>query len=346
MDSEIKAAESIIEIIAQSNKPGVTKAQYAVFADRLTGFMRELPAGFHAPLLYHKAWLLAKAEDNAYLDILGQITDDTSLIEAVWLAIQLTAGEPGPESNQKRMYYEAMISGILPVCMWTWLADSRCEQAEKEKLGIIFNVEGPDWPVIPRIDVVKFERIAALFNEMNMVEKAADAYRETVYNFSPPGFYQPGAHETWISAETAGLWITLARLELLAGRDIWAFQALCLAAASDPSRMQELKEMVPVLYKTPEKTTPLYDKEKLLRIAQLYRQCNLHPRAMEVLEIAEKELTINLDTLKNEAAAEWADLIKRYASAREKTCFLFGMKVADYRENPMKLAPHPFLYVN
>lgn len=342
MNSDIITTEGVIKIVALSNKKGVTRKEHLQYAEDFSELLKQLPAAYHHPLLYHKALLLQKGENSEYETLLENLLKQNPVLpEVIWLTLQIS--REGEEARSKRFSYENMLSTTIPVSIWTFLSDSRLEQEEIERRELL-TIIGLEHPSIPQLDVNKLSKIARLFNEMNMGDLAINAYREAIYNYSPTDYQSPGKYDTWTSPNTADLWLTLATLEAQAGSTKWALHALCMAAASAPDRLEELQELVPSIYNPPKAEPSHYDKERLLTIARLYKECNLHPRALEVLALTEKALKVKLTEEIKATEMEWVELIRQYADGRESSCYLFGLKVADYLKSPLKIKVPTFKY--
>ena len=179
---------------------------------------------------------------------------------------------------------------------------------------------------------------------MEMHEEAANASRDAIYcTFAPPGFPDPGV-ESWISPEASPLWmIGAATHELALGKNVWALQALSMALAGDPSSEALVEEKVKeLLSNQSKKPGPKQVPEKLIEIARLYSSCNLHPRALAVLQMPDENTKVDLLEARNELSTAWERLVDEYSKGRKDTCFLFGHSVQSTAA--VDLFPSTFAY--
>jgi tetratricopeptide (TPR) repeat protein len=320
------------------------KEHYIKSAGKLAEVIDGMPEEYNIAFKYHEARLLAMGgQVSEAIEIINDLLNkNIYLPEALWLMIQLTASDTSKDGNKLRWKLEDQLGKILPISFWGRQRDNKLEEEEIMRKGGLFS-DGPDWPQVPDPTSQKLLQIARLFDQMNMHAEAANAYREAIYGtFDPPGFPQFGS-ETWISGETADAWFSVARHEMSIGINKWAFQALPMAVVASPDLKDKTDELLhDMLNDTKVKSRPAPELEKLNQIAILYRDSNLHPRAIHVLNTAEKVLGADVSQLRNKIANDWKNLLIAYTREREETCFLFGQKVS---ETPIELlSPRTFPY--
>lgn len=313
-------------------------------AEKLAKLASQVQEKYALPLRYHEARFLAMAGDidkaSELLDYI--IQSKTPLPEALWLNIQLKASAVNEESNSLRWSLEDELGLMLPISRWGMLRDTRLEENEAEKTGHpIYDTSGP---IIPLLESEKLFRIAFLFYEMKMIPETANAYREAVYGtLMPPDFPEFG-RESWASEEAADSWLKIAIMDAMLGGKMWGTQALLMAVASSKSHLSKAEEILKkMLSDQVPMPTPAPDLAKLTEIAMLYRDCNIHPRAILTLNEAEKALGANVSKLKNDIEKSWNELVTSYARGKESICFLFGSKVSDY-PSKIELSPKTFPY--
>ncbi|MBI4583131.1 MAG: hypothetical protein HY717_03815 [Planctomycetes bacterium] len=324
--------------------PPPGKHEYLLgLAKKLDPLVPKAPAECQPPLRYHQAWILAASGGAAEA---AKILDDLAkgslfLPEALWLNIQISAAGTDESSNQRRWNIEDQLGARLPISIWGRLRDGRLEEKEAERLGRLL----PDSPgaIIPNIQGEKLLAIARLFEEMKMAEEAAMAYREAVYGgFTPFQFPEAGA-ETWTSSETAGIWLSTARLDAALGKTAWCVQALGLAMASSRQEEKAALDLLKGLFaQKPSPPPAAPEASRLKQIAAHYGDSNLHPRALSALEAAAKVPGADVKALLAEYSQAWEKLVAGYIKGREPTRFLFGKKAAG--TPPGQLAPAAFPY--
>jgi hypothetical protein len=286
-----------------------------------------VPREYHAVLRYHQARVLAMngsvAEAVTLLDQLRAEKDVPP--EALWLNIQLSAGNTDDVSNRRRWALEDRLGAALPLSMWGRLRDGRLEEREAERLGRPL-VDAPR-PSIPQVDRDRLLLIADGFAAMKMNLEAANAYREALYaGFPPPGF--PGfGEETWVSEATTRTWLAVARLDAEI-QSPFGMHALFLAVSSsramgEPAQLLLSQMMARSLPPVRRET----DAGGLVAIARLYAECRLHPRALRVLELAARFPDAEVEPLRSQLAAEWGSLLAAYTKGHEGFSVLFGQKV-------------------
>jgi hypothetical protein len=298
-------------------------------ARTLADLASRMPPEHQLAVRYHQARLQAAGGDiPRALELLeGIATALPPLPEALWLKIQLAAAGLDDASNQVRWRLEDQLGLMLPLSGWGRLRDARLGEREAVRAGLPrHDVPGAD-VTIPAIDRARLRAVADLFAAMHMHAEAANAYRELMYSaFTPPQFPAPGL-DTWISPEAADGWLTTARLEARLGRRSWAFQALLLAAASSPSALEPARAVLAALNQPPERA--IVDRSKLVEIAQRYRECNLHPRALEALETARQLPGAPVAEEIKRTASEWGELLAAYREANQPVAFLFGYNLSN-----------------
>ena len=65
---------------------------------------------------------------------------------------------------------------------------------------------------------------------------------------------------------------------------------------------------------------------------KLYRNLNLHPLALSLINRAEKEANIALKNEKEKTEKEWLRIARRIAAIRGKDSFILGNKISDVKD--------------
>ena len=177
-----------------------------------------------------------------------------------------------------------------------------------------------------------------------MSAEASNAYREALYSaFSPPDFPK-FSDESWVSSESADAWLATARIEAVLGRRMWSMQGLLMSVASSRSQLLPAKQLLEEMLNAQNVIRePAPDVARLTRIAMLYRDCNLHPRAISALDEAAKIPGADVSELRADIGNAWEELVALYARGKEPISFLFGHKVSEQAAKP-ELSPSPFPY--
>lgn len=344
MSSPSLIVETVSGAYPAYSDSAASRDRYQASAARVTELIGELPDVFKTALTYHHARLTSLAGDSAQaLQILDKLcADETPLPEAVWSKLQLRAGDESEAGTRQRIEVEDGLGTLLPISAWSMVRDARLEQAQAESLDIPLALGAPP-PIIPTLDQVKFFQIAALFDDMRMLSETANAYREAVYGtLAPPNFPEFG-FETWVSADAADAWLAIARAEVALSRDKWAVQAILMAVVSSSQTHTEAKSLLQQILDNVRDAPELEPSiEKLTEIAQIYRECNLHTRALEVLETAAALPGADVSALRTQITAEWTQVLNAYKRGREDICYLYGVKVSTAA--PKTLSPPPFNY--
>lgn len=324
------AVRAVSEAYTAARERPDDRAALQAAAVRLDELSRTAGAGVAPALRYHHARLAALAgERDRALRLLDELSRaGWPLPEALWLKIQLTHVEGDAPSNRLRWELEARLGDALPISAWGRLRDARLEAAEAEKRRLP-QKDNPDWPTIPIVDRDKLLRIAALFDDMKLYADAAEAYREAAYGgMVPPGFPSAGP-ETWLSEQAAEVWLSAARCAIRGDRPGWAGHALLMAVAPSAGRLararsyaEEVSTSARLRVPPPEPT-----RANLLEIAQLYRECHLHPRALEVLDRAARLPGNDLSHLRRDIEQSWLELLEEYCTDRRSIAHLFGQRI-------------------
>jgi tetratricopeptide (TPR) repeat protein len=340
--------QEALSILAETYKAPILsleKKECFARAGRLAAIMPSLPAECQPPLRYHQARLLTASGDvPEAVQILDSLLEDKSpaMPEAFWLHVQIWDFGDDEVSSRRRWNLEDRLGVMLPISSWGALFDARLAQREADRTGA--SLFDADWPTIPIIDGKKLISIAEEYAAMGMLREAAVAYREALYGgFAPPGLFEP-APQTWQSEEAAAHWLKAARLDTALARTGRAFQALCIAMTAAPAKLPEAITILSGASRAlPGPSIPTPDPNRLQKIANLYRSCNLHPLALGALSLVPKGANqAECEKLRSEISAAWEQLVTSYVKGRRGACFLFGQKVSG--TEPKQLSPKRFPY--
>ena len=322
-----RALATVAEAYHPTGVAGPSRDRLAAIARGLGELAAQVSRELQPVLRYHQARVLAMngnaAEAVAILD--QMLTEKDIPPEAIWLNIQLSAGNTDDASNRRRWALEDRLGTAIPLSTWGRLRDGRLEEREAERLGRPL-VDSPHRPTLPVVDRDRLLRIADAFAAMKMNLEAANAYREAVYaGFNPPGFPGFGV-ESWMSEATARTWLTVARLD--AERPSLAMHALFLAVSASRALAEPAQLLLSqVLARSLPPVRRELDGAGLVGIARLYAECRLHPRALRVLEVAARLPDVEVEPLRTQIATEWGSLLAAYTRGHEGTSVLFGQKV-------------------
>ena len=87
---------------------------------------------------------------------------------------------------------------------------------------------------------------------------------------------------------------------------------------------------------------PAPDAMKLKHIASLYREMNLHPRAIIVLQKAAKIPGADVAAMEKEIIGQWTRMLENYPQKKGDTEFLFGKNLTT--TPPMLVVPNGITY--
>ncbi len=338
-------ALSILAETYKTPKISLGKKECTSAAGKLAALIQRIPVECQAPLKYQRARLLALGgEAVEAAGILDRLLEDKNLAipEALWLHIQIWDFGNDEASSKRRWALEDRLGAMLPISSWGVLFDARLAQREVDRTGS--SQFDANWPTIPIIDGTKLIAIAEEYAAMGLRREAAVAYREALYaGFSPPSLYEP-PQGTWLSDEASTHWLRAARLDAALGRTERAFQALCIAMEAAPAKLPEATTILAAATgASPNDSAPVPDPERLQKIAELYRSCNLHPLALNALSLLSKGPgEVERERLKVEISRAWEQLVNSYSRGRQETCFLFGKLVSA--TTPRQLSPGRFPY--
>jgi hypothetical protein len=167
---------------------------------------------------------------------------------------------------------------------------------------------------------------------------AAPAYVEAIYATAVPI-----GSGRWLSPKTADLWLSAARAA--AGADMRAFGAYAAKAIlfGDEAQAAEgydlLDRAVEARGDQP-KPTPHPDRDSLLKIARLYVDMNMHPRALQLLADYKDLLAPEGQELADKWKAEWSRLVAEFCAGRTP-CTLFGQDVSTPEKGAGVRVPWP-----
>lgn len=344
-----KSIQEALEVVSRSWTDAASAprsaADWRAAAQHVEQASATVDEQFRWAFVYHRARLMGLGGDRAQaVTLLDELlAHGRQLPEALWLKIQLTHREGDEQSNQQRWEIEDRLGELLPISSWGRLRDARLEVKQARQLSRSL-VDNPELPVIPMVDRARLLRIAQLYEDMRLFDQAGNAYREAIYGgFLPPEFPDAGA-ESWISEPAADAWMSTARCEAAAGRQAWAVHALLMAVAPSGRRLLRAKSAAETIFESNQAAAaPAVDLRRLTEIADLYRDSNLHPRALAALKLGEKLPNADLSQRQRDLTEAWKHLISECRAGRDEICFLFGRRVADVRD-PVDLSPPHFKY--
>lgn len=192
----------------------------------------------------------------------------------------------------------------------------------------------------PQIREAFLVEIADDFLEMKMFGMASDAYLEAIYvPNSPLRIFEP-SRSSWLSS---ALWIKAAEAEWQQGNEqkMATFIAKAIVFGSEATKNDALKQLT--LWRTtdkPLKPSELPEGTKLKRIADLYAQMQMQPRAIQIVKRFAPSIGTEAKPLQSQYQNEWISLMEPYCAGREGKCWVYGQDVSQ-KETWLQVVIHP-----
>lgn len=324
--------KTVVRLIADGYKHSYTGDASEFYIDlsaRIESEAAKLPIEFQASLGYHRAIFLASIGKS---ELAKKIVDSSIYAryispEIYWLAILLYS-----ENNEVRWGLEDKMGKLLPLSVWGKLRDGKLQDKEATRLGAAITDDTRQG--IPNLSTKKLLEIAQLFNDMKMYKEASIGNFEAIYSGPPPRIEAKSA-ESWTGIDNRNNWLSLAQSLHFEGKYGASFHAILMAVACDPGAVDtaiQILQQPENIYINEEITM-----DKVTKIANLYKEMLLHPRALDVLETAGKMLHQDVSIQSNVIKKEWSTIIREYCQGREDFCFVFGHLVKNqsaYDLNP------------
>ena len=292
---------------------------------RLLAQMPEAPRRLAEELLFYRAaisWLAGDAKsfsENANAARRhGVATPELLLYEAM-----LSSTE-----RDRRRELDDQYGLVVPLSVFGRRRDKMKSASE---LGADIDPPPPSVPLGNVSD--RLSTIAALLAQHGASRRAIDVYLESIYAYPRVG-----------GNDTGAMWVRVGELEKHVGRNELALRAFLRAVYYDPSKAKEILPQVVLLSGEAKK---LQDKEEQERkdkdidrklsprlaskIAELYRECNLHPFSLRVLSEVDNGSDTELDKQRQEIEKEWLLIVDKHQRVCGDKCMLLGVKVNDVK---------------
>lgn len=276
--------------------------------------------GLGNALIYYRAiqaWLAS--DDKAFSDEVQKAKKANVFQPDLLLYEVILIGEGGGKKLAKRIAAWDEYGCIVPISLY---GENRADRLAPA--GLI----DPPLPNVPKLDHIEEQlvKIGDLYANSGLNEEAVDVYIESV--FAMP-------HVSWeIKGST---WLKVGKIEAQLGQTQLAIQAYLKALFSDPALYGEVRKGIENVFKakileSKEPSQPKLGTEAAMKIAELYRQCNLHPFALHVLSKIESSSS-NMELTKKRTAIEkeWLLVVNKHQRIRGEKCMLLGIKVTNVK---------------
>jgi hypothetical protein len=233
-----------------------------------------------------------------------------------------------PERGQVRNE----LGTVLPVSSW----GSGLDSVKAPELGFV------DPPLADvsytRGMPYRLEKVADLYGDAGLKREEVNSLLESIYS-APVPIHRP---------ESTGLWMRIAKLEESMGERLLAVRGYLSAAHNDPARESEVVDALVRILAKEWKARKEVDVRKgslsleaALKVADLYRQSNLHPMALRVLAGFDLEPEGPEAKVRDEIAQEWAGIVRRHRLIRGPKCVILGQKVDEVKDWAAVKIPRP-----
>jgi hypothetical protein len=264
--------------------------------------------------------------------------------EAVLLIMETMASD-----RKARTSFERLLAGILPLSVWRRQSDA-ADSYDPNAVMYLSDPVAKGAPDIPTYDSAKLLEIADDLLELRLFQRAADAYPEAIYQrFVPPWVAGPSMSEKWLSSEAAPYWLKGAECEWRIGHKMTAVDYVAKAAVYGNQSQYEQATILLNRWSGPQPASPEAGEpnatqlaDGLERVAHLYAELNLHPRAVELVDVYASTFGASrAGALKTELSQQWLSLLDRYCVGKTGKVILFGIDVLP-KNNRLKVKiPQP-----
>ena len=249
--------------------------------------------------------------------------------EAILLLIEVNA-----QDRKVCIPYERLLGKVLPLSTWRRQSDS-ADSYDPNAVLYLFDPSKKNPPSIPAYRPKKFFEIADRFFEMRLFDRAANAYRDTIYGFLyAPWVSNPTMDETWLSIQAGKYWLKIAESEWELGNHTVATDYLGKAGIyGSENQYKKANELLDIWSNLqPQTLTPEPNETELAQslehIARLYSEVNLHPRSIEIVETYSSIIGENkTQAIKDDLTEKWQVLLDEYCAIRTGKVILFGTDV-------------------
>jgi len=311
---------------------------------------RTLPPRYAVSLTFYKVWCyrLLEKRKKAIATIKAGLQTPADLPDLIKLRCRMVEAqykrpERRPKNVSKRLEkWRHELRRILPLRHYKGVrsVQKNPDKLSRLRLGgghnpIIPNYIGKRLPSLGEPSDDAFERneflkIPRLYEEMGYLCKAINGYLESLYSEAVRSANGKTTREIRTS-----IWLRIGKLESQLGHYGLAFRAYLRAAYTDASALSKATEGVSQsLNERPQSQPPKpkLDTEKMKAIARHYKNMNIHPLALSVLEKIEKQTDAEVGKLKKQVRKEWHKIIHIYQdgwSGRGRKWFFYGHKASE-----------------
>lgn len=285
--------------------------------------------------LYYQARLIALTgrHQEAKFNLMKLVGNPSVAPEALSELIGISMA--AQDSSQK--HYEELLAKLIPASGYSQRANSRATLRMADVRGT---------PLLPNPNTYSLIAVAERCSEIKMYDQAVTAYAEAICTtFFPVRIVDPyGQSQSWLSFSSAPLWLKAAQAEWQSGGNTEKaanYMAKAIVFGTDSTKNQALKTLSQWRENGKPQKPPIAqpDAAKLKRIAELYAEMNLHPRAIALVKEFAPAIGAEAPALQKRYEEEWLSLLERYCFAATK-CTVFGQDVSQ-KENRLKVVIPP-----
>jgi tetratricopeptide (TPR) repeat protein len=264
----------------------------------------------------------------AYGRLKQRLRDATALSPEL-LQVEETLGSEGTGAERRHRWDE--LGRLLPLTKYRYSMDRRSGE------GALVDPPLPEMPEGPVS--ANCEKIGEIYAGSGLLREAVDALLESVYDTRArqpdPGY--------------ADRWYRIGTYEEEMGEQLLAARAYLNAVHNDPTRKAEITGALmravsgkPRSGQEVGRAVSRLPVEKALEIARLYAQCNLHPRALELLSKYEMTADSAEGRIREEIREEWiSKIVKLYRLVKGPDCVLLGRRVDAVKDWATVKIPRP-----
>jgi len=304
--------------------------------ENMKGLENNFESDFKNAMLLYEGYMLNTANrKNEALEMAQKAIDyQTDLPEALQLKGGLiNRDDPKLGTESARLNSQSM--SLIPAA---WGSIALDPQQNFFATGDLPSIPGIPYSLNMKSQFEGFFQIGELFESMGFYRKAIDSYVEA-YDRSCKKNYNT-------EIDRCDLWMKIGELESREGQKVLAYRAFLKAAYLDPDKkiIDKAADYIADLMddKAPPKhdiPTPIYDKDKVLKIAEIYRQMNLHPLGLALLRETEKATGVSFKEKEETMRAEWQKIMDSYSESYGPNCMILG----NYRNDIKDWADAPIL---
>lgn len=231
------------------------------------------------------------------------------------------------EGSESRIKVWDELGRILPLSIYGRDRDNRYGEPRIKS--------NPPLPKIPKTSRPEsIEKIGKIFEGMGFLRQAIDSYLESIY--------MGGLDEI----NKGKLWLKVGNLEYLMAEKKLAVRAYIRALYTSPQLDVPVAEGLMKCFALKDdfkKETIIMtpDAKKIVEIAELYRELNIHPLAMKLFADVKDIIDADFSKEKEQLNSEWGKLLEKMIYVVGPNCHIYGQDISKVQDWSKVKIPRP-----